>query len=66
MTREYFEVLIKALRHVAYRHGYAIAQHGSLGFDIDLVACPWRDSCTDPSSVAEAIRSTAEKGYWVL
>ncbi len=56
MTREYYDVLIKALRHVAYRCGYALATHGSLGFDIDLIACPWRDSCIDADSLAEEIR----------
>lgn len=61
MTREYYEVLIKALRHVAYRCGYALATHGSLGFDIDLVACPWRDSCVDAIYLAEEIRKTAER-----
>lgn len=60
LTREYYDVLIAALRHVAYRHGYALAVHGSIGFDIDLVACPWRDAAVDAASVAEAIRSTAE------
>ncbi len=61
MTREYYEVLIGPLRHVAERYGYAIAVHGSLSFDIDLVACPWREHPCDPSSLAEAIRKTAEQ-----
>lgn len=60
MTKEYFDVLIKALRHVAYRYGYALTVHGSLGMDIDLVAVPWRDSCCDQASVAEGIRTAAE------
>lgn len=60
MTREYYDILIKPLRFVAYKCGYALAVHGSLGFDIDLIACPWRDSCIDQDSLAERIRETAE------
>lgn len=59
-TREYFDVLIKPLRHVAYRYGYALAQHGSLSFDIDLIACPWRDSCAPAASLVAALRETAQ------
>jgi len=65
MTREYYRVLIAPLRHVAYRYGYALGVHGSLGMDIDLIAVPWRDSCPNAASLVEAIRETAEKiiGY---
>src|SRR2546423_1009621 len=61
MTREYFRVLIRPLRHVAERCGYAIAVHGSLNYDIDLVACPWRENAISPHSLAEEIRLTAER-----
>lgn len=61
MTKEYYGVLINALRHVAYRYGYALAVHGSLKTDIDLLAAPWRDGAVDAASLVEAIRSTAEK-----
>lgn len=60
LTREYYEVLIGPLRHVAQRYGYALAVHGSLGYDIDLIACPWRDSAPGAASLAEAIRVAAE------
>jgi hypothetical protein len=59
-TKEYYEVLIDALTYVSYRYGYALATHGSLGFDIDLVACPWRESCASPESLAEVLRSVCE------
>lgn len=44
MCLEYHDALIVALRHVAYRCGYALATHGSLRRDIDLIAVPWRAS----------------------
>lgn len=54
--RELAGILIVPLREVARRHGYALGVHGSLSYDIDLIACPWRDMCSEPSVLAEAIR----------
>jgi hypothetical protein len=59
-TAEYYAALIPALRHVAARYGYALAVHGSLKTDIDLVAAPWRDNAIRAPEFAEAIRRTAE------
>lgn len=60
-TREYFRVLIRPLRHVAERCGYAIGVHGSLKTDIDLIACPWREGAVDAAYLAEQIRKTTEQ-----
>lgn len=54
--RELAKIMIPALREVARRHGYALGVHGSLSYDIDLIACPWREGCTSPESVAAAIQ----------
>lgn len=47
-ARHYCDVLLPALREVARSCGYAIAVHGSLARDIDLVAIPWRDMEMSP------------------
>src|ERR1017187_4371127 len=60
-TREFHRALIVALRYVARRCGYALAVHGSLRADIDLLAVPWRDSCVRAAYLAEEIRKTAEQ-----
>jgi len=60
MCREYYEVLIAALRHVAYRCGYAIAVHGSLERDIDLIACPWRDSAPGADHLVGMLKKAIE------
>jgi hypothetical protein len=60
MTKEYWAILEKPLRHVARRCGYALAVHGSLGYDIDLIAAPWRDSAVGPEHLIEEIRKAAE------
>lgn len=53
---EYFDALIAAFRYVAYRCGYAIATHGSMARDIDLVCCPWRDSAVSAASLIGHLR----------
>lgn len=42
-ARHYCDILLPVLREVARQCGYAIAVHGSLERDIDLVAIPWCD-----------------------
>jgi hypothetical protein len=59
MTKEYWDILQKPLRHVARRCGYALAVHGSLGYDIDLIAVPWRDSAIQAENLVEHIRAAA-------
>lgn len=49
-----------ALRHVAYRCGYALAVHGSLKTDIDLIAAPWRDAAISADSLVEKLRACVE------
>ena len=60
ITREYWDIIQKPLRHVSQRCGYALAVHGSLGYDIDLIAVPWRDSAVNAACLVEEIRKTAE------
>lgn len=57
---EYYRALIHALRHVAYRCGYALGVHGSLKRDIDLLACPWRDGAMNAEYLVEELRKAAE------
>lgn len=55
-----YERTITALRSAARRLGYALAVHGSLARDIDIVAAPWTADATDAATLAEALRATAE------
>lgn len=61
----YLERILGPIRMVAREHGYAVAVHGSLVRDIDLIAAPWVEECSSQKVVAEAIRETAAKilGY---
>lgn len=58
---EYYERLIGPLREVARAHGYALAVHGTLAYDIDLVACPWSEPLSEAKVLAEAIQQKAEE-----
>lgn len=60
-----YEKLIGPLRAVAVSLGYALAVHGSLARDIDLIACPWAERAVDALELAGAIRAEAERvmGY---
>jgi hypothetical protein len=49
--------LYPQLAEVTRAHGYALAIHGSLGRDMDLVCIPWVDSPSEPEQVIEAITS---------
>ena len=43
------------LRRIAREQGYALALHGSLARDFDLVAIPWTDEATDADALVRAI-----------
>jgi hypothetical protein len=60
-THEMAEILIPALRHIAYRSGYALAVHGSLNYDIDLLAAPWRELAVSPTALAQDLKEAIEK-----
>lgn len=45
------------LAEVCRKHGYALAIHGSLAKDFDLIAIPWTDAPASPQSVIAEIES---------
>ena len=51
-ARHLLGVLLPALREIARRNGYALAVHGSLERDIDLIACPWTEGASAAESLA--------------
>lgn len=52
-----YVALFPALMDTAKSHGYALAVHGSLNRDLDLIAAPWVDEVADPCLLAEAIKA---------
>jgi hypothetical protein len=51
-----YVALYPSLVQIARDHGYALAAHGSLHRDFDLVAIPWVDDAADALTLFKAIR----------
>jgi hypothetical protein len=47
--------LFPHLAEIANKHGYALAAHGSVQRDLDLVAIPWADDVSDAETLMSAI-----------
>jgi hypothetical protein len=47
---------VPTLIEVARKHGYALAVHGSMATDLDLIACPWTEDASDADTLIEEIR----------
>lgn len=50
--------LYPAIAELTRRHGYALAIHGSLARDLDLICVPWTDKPSKPITVVNAITKT--------
>lgn len=50
--------LYPALADLVRTHGYALAIHGTLGRDMDLIAVPWVLLPDEPQDVVDAITRT--------
>lgn len=57
-----YACLYQRLALVAREHGYALAMHGSLAADLDLVAVPWTHEAVSGEALAEAL-ATAIPGH---
>lgn len=51
----YAAALYPDLARIFQTHGYALACHGSLARDLDLIAVPWADAVSAPEDVLEAV-----------
>jgi hypothetical protein len=49
--------LYPKLAEIFRAHGYALAVHGSLANDFDLIAVPWVDEAGDPQGVLDELMS---------
>ena len=54
MIAPWYALAYVGLERVAWRHGYALAIHGSMARDLDLVAIPWTDDADDPEKLITA------------
>lgn len=54
----FMDLCFPRLRETARTHGYALAIHGTLRRDIDLVAIPWTDKATAVDDLVAALAGT--------
>lgn len=52
-----YAAALPQLQAVAREHGYALAVHGSMATDLDLIAAPWTEEATDAETLIEALRA---------
>ena len=52
-----YACLYPGLAEITRKHGYALAVHGSMARDFDLVCIPWAEEVSSPADVVEAITS---------
>lgn len=52
-----YAVMYPALVAVARRHGYALAVHGSMTRDFDLIAVPWVVEAGDPQVMVDEMKA---------
>ena len=52
----YAAALYPDLAEICVGHGYALAVHGSLARDFDLIAVPWVETPSEPSAILEIIQ----------
>jgi hypothetical protein len=54
MLAPWYAMAYTKLDRIAWRHGYALALHGSMARDLDLVAIPWTDDASSPEKLIAA------------
>lgn len=52
-----FAAALPQLKAIAREHGYALAVHGSMATDLDLIAAPWVEDAAAPEVLIEALRA---------
>jgi hypothetical protein len=58
-TMTFYAVTFAEIRLVAKANGYALALHGSLRTDLDVVAIPWTEEAADEETLVKAICEAA-------
>jgi hypothetical protein len=56
----FYAAIWPRLSGVARDHGYALALHGTLGRDMDLIACPWTDDAAPGDVLVEALAEASD------
>lgn len=50
-----YALMLNDAREIARAHGYALAVHGSLMNDLDVVAIPWAEQVSEPEQLIASL-----------
>jgi hypothetical protein len=56
MVAPWYVMAYVKLERIAWRHGYALALHGSMARDLDIIAVPWTEDADDPEKLLAAFK----------
>ena len=56
---EFYETILPKVREAARQCGYAIAVHGSMKRDLDLIAAPWMENHSDEQILCKSVHKAA-------
>lgn len=51
----FYAAMYHGLCDTARQHGYALAIHGTVTSDLDLIACPWTDQAVSAEALRDAL-----------
>lgn len=54
MIAPWYAMAYVGLERIAWRYGYALALHGSMGRDLDIIAIPWTEDADEPEKLVRA------------
>lgn len=60
----FYAVLYPDFRRVAIECGYALALHGSMVSDMDLIAVAWTEEALSPEELVSRISDRIGETYW--
>jgi len=62
MITAWYAATYTQMERIAWRHGYALCLHGSMGRDVDVVAVPWVDDAEPAEKLVRAFVRAIYKG----
>lgn len=60
----FYAVLYESFRRAGLECGYAVALHGSMANDMDLIAVAWTEDAKPPEVLVDAIQNCIGKTIW--
>jgi hypothetical protein len=56
MIAPWYTMLYIGLERIAWRHGYCLSLHGSMGRDLDIILIPWIEDAEEPKKLLKSFQ----------